>query len=83
MKENEKFYYPNTAAGKKAYIDEAVKMIDDMKLELDALFITKPKADMIVKAVESFREKSPVKRSISAQLPMDQGLVSTTPTCTI
>ena len=30
MKENEKFYYPNTAAGKKAYIDEAVKMIDDM-----------------------------------------------------
>ena len=58
MKENEKFYYPNTAAGKKAYIDEAVKMIDDMKLELDALFITKPKADMIVKAVESFREKS-------------------------
>ena len=33
-------------------------MIDDMKLELDALFITKPKADMIVKAVESFREKS-------------------------
>ena len=58
MKENEKFYYRNTAAGKKAYIDEAVKMIDDMKLELDALFITKPKADMIVKAVESFREKS-------------------------
>lgn len=58
MKENEKFYYPNTAAGKKAYIDEAVRMIDAMKLELDALFITKPKADMIVKAVEAFREKS-------------------------
>ena len=33
-------------------------MIDAMKLELDALFITKPKADMIVKAVEAFREKS-------------------------
>ena len=29
-----------------------------MKKKLDELFITKPKADMIVKAVESFREKS-------------------------
>ena len=58
MKENEKFYYPNTQDGKDAYIKESVKLIDDMKKKLDELFITKPKADMIVKAVESFREKS-------------------------
>ena len=81
MKENEKFYYPNTAAGKKAYIDEG-QMIDDMKLELDALFITKPKADMIVKAVESFGKNLPVK---FYQRPAPDGSrpVSTTPTCTI
>ena len=58
LKENEKFYYPQTAEGKAAYMEEATRIIDSMKSRLDELFITKPKADMIVKAVEPFREKS-------------------------
>ena len=58
MKEDNKFYYPNTQTGKDEYISESVRLIDGMKKKLDDLFITKPKADMIVKAVESFREKS-------------------------
>lgn len=58
MKNDKQFYYPNTAEGKKEYMDKAIKLIDTMKSKLDELFITKPKADMIVKAVESFREKS-------------------------
>ena len=37
---------------------EAKNIIDQMELRLDELFITKPKAQMIVKAVEDFREKS-------------------------
>jgi len=58
MKNDKQFYYPNTPEGKKAYMDKAKKLIDTMKSKLDELFITKPKADMIVKAVEPFREKS-------------------------
>ena len=46
------------AAGKEAYRVRAVKIIEDMKAELDKLFITKPKADIVVKPVEQFREKS-------------------------
>ena len=58
MKTDKQFYYDNTAEGKKAYLDQAVKVIDDMKARLDELFITKPKADLQVKAVEAFREKA-------------------------
>ncbi|MBL4612705.1 MAG: DUF885 domain-containing protein, partial [Emcibacter sp.] len=52
------FYYPETPEGKKAYLDKAVALIDTMKGRLDDVFITKPKADLTVKAVEAFREKS-------------------------
>jgi uncharacterized protein (DUF885 family) len=58
LKENEKFYYPQSAEGKAAYMNEATRLIDEMKTKLDAMFITKPKAAMVVKAVEGFREKS-------------------------
>ena len=58
LKENDSFYYPQTEKGKKEYISEAENIIEKFKLKLDDLFITKPKADMIVKAVEGFREKS-------------------------
>ncbi len=58
MKEDPQFYYPATKEGKAAYLAEAVAIIDSMKVQLDAIFITKPKADIIVKAVEPFREKA-------------------------
>ena len=58
LKENDDFYFPQTEKGKKDYISEAENIIEKFKLKLDELFITKPKADMVVKAVESFREKS-------------------------
>lgn len=58
MKEDKQFYYPDSDEGRKAYMDEAVALIDSMKTRLDELFITKPKAEMIVKQVEPFREKS-------------------------
>lgn len=58
MRKDKQFYYPNTAEGKEAYRVKAVKLIDDMKVELDKLFVTKPKADIVVKAVEPFREQS-------------------------
>jgi uncharacterized protein (DUF885 family) len=58
MKSDKQFYLPNTEEGKQAYLDDAVKLIDDMKLRLDEVFIVKPKADLLVKRVEAFREKA-------------------------
>ncbi|WP_420582651.1 DUF885 domain-containing protein [Reichenbachiella sp.] len=58
LKEDDQFYYPNTDEGKEAYMDSATTIINNMKGRLDELFITKPKADMIVKRVEAFREQS-------------------------
>ena len=52
------FYYPETPEGKQVYLDEATALIDDMKTRLDSLFKVKPQADLVVKAVEPFREKS-------------------------
>ena len=58
MKEDKQFYYPDTEEGRQEYMQTATMLIDSMKGRLDELFLRKPKADMIVKAVESFREKS-------------------------
>ncbi len=58
MRTDKQFYFQNTAEGKEAYRLKAVKIIDDMKKELDKLFVTKPEADIVVLPVEAFREKS-------------------------
>lgn len=58
MREDAKFYFPDTAEGKAAYLAQATGVINTMKSRLDELFHIKPKADLIVKAVEPFREKS-------------------------
>lgn len=58
MKKDSQFYYPATLEGKKAYMDKATAIINSMKSRLNELFITKPRADIQVKAVEAFREKS-------------------------
>lgn len=58
METSEQFYYPDTEAGKAAYVADATGLIETMKGRLDSLFITKPKADLLVKRVESFRERS-------------------------
>lgn len=56
MRSDPQFYYPDTDEGRAAYLAEATAMIDVMRTRLDEIFITKPKAEMIVKAVEPFRE---------------------------
>lgn len=58
MRESDEFVYASNEEGRQRYLDEATALIDNMKGRLDELFITKPKADLIVKAVEPFREKS-------------------------
>ena len=58
MRNDPQFYYDNSPEGKEKYLNEATALINTMKGRLDELFLTKPKADIIVKAVEPFREKS-------------------------
>lgn len=58
MKTDKQFYLPDTEEGKEKYLADATAMIDNMKSRLDELFIVKPKADLLVKRVEAFREKA-------------------------
>ena len=58
MRHDPQFYYAADEAGRQRYLNEATDLINTMKGELDQLFITKPKADLKVKRVEAFREKS-------------------------
>ena len=58
MREDDQFYYANDEEGKARYLREATDLIETMKGSLDDMFITKPKADVNVKAVEAFREQS-------------------------
>lgn len=55
---DERFTYPNTDKGREDYLAEATAIIDDMRGRLDELFLTKPKADLVVKRVEPFRERA-------------------------
>ncbi|NBU26115.1 MAG: DUF885 domain-containing protein, partial [Gammaproteobacteria bacterium] len=58
VRRDPRFYYPDTPEGKAAYLADATRLIDDMRARLPQLFRTLPKASMIVKAVEPFRERS-------------------------
>ena len=69
MRTDEQFYLPNTEEGREAYLSEARHQIELMKEDLPSVFNTFPKADMIVKAVEPFREKSAGKAFYSRPAP--------------
>ena len=58
MREDQQFRLPSNEQGRAKYLATATDIIETMKKRLDELFVTKPKADIVVKAVESFREKS-------------------------
>ncbi len=63
------FFKPNTPEGKAEYLAEATAYIDEMRTDLPSVFNTFPKAEMIVKAVEPFREKSAGKAFYSRPAP--------------
>ncbi len=58
MREDKQFYLPNTDEGRSKYLARAVEIIDEMKRHLNELFVRRPRADLVVKAVENFRERS-------------------------
>mgnify|MGYP001569867221 FL=1 len=56
-KDDAKFYYDNTDEGRQGYIDDATAAIENLKKELPNYFGILPKADLVVKRVEAFREQ--------------------------
>ena len=56
-KDDERLYYPNTDEGRQGYIDDATAAIDKIKAVLPEYFGILPKADLVVKRVEAFREQ--------------------------
>ncbi|WP_338502000.1 DUF885 domain-containing protein [Sphingomonas kaistensis] len=58
MREDKRFYYPNTAAGRQMYLDESLKAQAQVQAALPRFFGRLPKAPLLVKPVEAFREKS-------------------------
>ncbi len=58
MRTDPQFYFSNDADGKQAYLAQADEIIATMKSRLDEVFGIQPQADLLVKAVEPFRERS-------------------------
>lgn len=58
MRNDDQFYYADSDEGRKRYMTEAKDFIDKMEAKLPEYFGLTPKARMIVKRVEAFREQS-------------------------
>ncbi|WP_324748989.1 DUF885 domain-containing protein [Sphingomonas sp. LY54] len=58
MRTDKAFYFPNTDAGRQAYLDKTEQYNKEMTAKLSDWFATTPKAPLVVKRVEAFREKS-------------------------
>ena len=58
MREDAQFYYPNSDQGRAEYLEKAVAIIETMKQRLPDFFSRFPKAELVVKRVEPFRERS-------------------------
>lgn len=57
MREDDRFFFPNGDEGANAYIAEASAKLDFIKARLPDYFGLLPKADLVVKRVEPFREQ--------------------------
>jgi len=55
-REDDQFYYPNTTAGRADYMRKAKQLIDNIQEVLPRAFNIFPKAELVVRRVEAFRE---------------------------
>lgn len=58
MRTEERFYLPDTDSGRAEYLERVRLVLAEMESRLEEIFITQPRASMIVKRVEPFRERS-------------------------
>lgn len=56
-KDDPRLYFPNTDEGRQSYLDGSTAAIENIKSQLPDFFGLLPKADLVVKRVESFRER--------------------------
>ncbi len=54
---DERFFYSNDDEGRQRFLDESTEYIENMKALLPEYFGILPKADLVVKRVEAFREQ--------------------------
>jgi uncharacterized protein (DUF885 family) len=57
IKDDDQFYYPETDAGREAYLEDSRQYLAYINEQLPKYFGILPKADLIVKRVEPFREQ--------------------------
>jgi uncharacterized protein (DUF885 family) len=57
LRTDKQFFFPNTDAGRQAYLALAEKYLGDMQKRLPEYFSVLPKAGLVVKRVEPFREE--------------------------
>ena len=58
MRDGDQYHYGDTDEGRNAYLEDARALIDAMRLRLPDYFGLLPKADLVVKRVEAFREQA-------------------------
>jgi uncharacterized protein (DUF885 family) len=69
MRTDKQFYFPNTDAGRQAYLDKTQQYNREMEALLPQYFGTTPKSPLVVKRVEAFREKSAGKAFYQSPAP--------------
>ena len=57
LSEDDRFFYPNTDAGRQAYLDDSQAYLDAIGERLPDFFGLLPKAQLVVKRVEAYREQ--------------------------
>ncbi|MBB3060460.1 DUF885 domain-containing protein [Microbulbifer rhizosphaerae] len=57
IREDDQFYYPNTEEGRQGYLKDSEAFLNNIGKKLPDYFGLLPKADLIVKRVEAFREQ--------------------------
>ncbi len=58
MRNNPNFYYPNNRAGREQYIKASKKVIHNIQVRIEDLFITKPKAKLVIKNIGNLLNKT-------------------------
>lgn len=69
MRTDPRFILSSDDAGREAYLEQARTYVAGISARLDELFITKPKAPLVVKRVEPYREKSAGKAFYNGPTP--------------
>lgn len=69
VKTDPQFFYDNTDEGRQAYIDDSTAYVDYIKEKLPKYFGILPKADLVVKRVEAFREQDGAPQHYNSSSP--------------